>query len=225
VTILEPTTTFTDLILAFMSFYFGHKLFHAKKSPDKRFKQFWALAFLFLGLSSFMGALAHGFPFLKTQFSIVAQAWPLTVMCMGIMSFYLLLALATEYFPRWRNAIFFLAYFKMMAFFLLMFGYPKKYFGPPEDVSFGLVIFDYAPVLILLLTMNVIDFIKSDKNSLKKMTAKTMVTGLVLSIMGTFVQVSGFGLAKNFNHNDIYHVIQMVAIYLMYRAVTLKRIA
>lgn len=227
---LEPVTTLTDLILALMSFYFGHMLFYVhskagRASNNKRFKQFWAIAFLFLGASSFLGALAHGFPYLEIQFPALGKAWPFTVMCMGVMSFYLLLALAIEYFSRWRTAIFFLAYFKMMIFFLLMIGYPQKYFGDLKDVSFSLVIYDYAPVLILLLIMNTIDFVKSEKDSIRKIAAKTMVLGLLLSIGGTLVQVSGFGLAKNFNHNDIYHVIQMGAIYLMYKAVRLKTIA
>lgn len=227
---LEPVTTLTDIILALISFYFGHMLFYVhsktnKTSNNKRFTQFWAIAFLFLGASSFLGALSHGFPYLEIQFPILGKAWPLTVMCMGIMSFYLLLALALEYFSRWRTLIFFLAYFKMMAFFLLMIGYPQKYFGDLKDVSFSLVIYDYAPILILLLIMNTVDFIKSERNSARKTAAKTMMLGLLLSIAGTMIQVSGFSLAKNFNHNDIYHVIQMGAIYLMYKAVTLKKVS
>lgn len=233
-TILEPTTTVTDLILALMSFYFGHMLFHVhskvdsnkakKNSLDKRFNQFWAVAFLFLGTGSLLGALSHGFPYLKTQFAFIGKAWPLTVMSMGVASFYLLLALAVEYFPRWRNAIFIFAYFKMLAFLLLMCGYPKKYFGNFEDVSFSLVIYDYAPILIMILVMNFVDYIKSEKGSIKRTAARTMAVAILISIVGTLVQMSKFALHKNFNHNDMYHVIQMVSIYMMYRAITLKRI-
>lgn len=233
-TMHEPTTAITDFILALMSFYFGHMLFHVhskhnhrkekKNSLDKRFNQFWSVGFVFLGIASLMGGLAHGFPHLKGQFALIGRAWPFTVMSMGVVSFYLLLALAVEYFPRTRNAIFFLAYFKLMIFMLLMFGYPQPYFGPFEQVSFSLVIYDYAPILIMLLVMNFIDFMKTERGSEKRTAARTMVVAILVSILGTLVQMSGFKIHENFNHNDLYHVIQMVAIYLMYRSVTLKRI-
>ena len=34
---------------------------------------------------------------------------------------------------------------------------------------------------------------------------------------GAMVQASGFRLHEHFNHNDLYHVIQMVALVLLYR--------
>lgn len=225
ITILEPTTTITDFILAGMSFYFGHMLYwHPKKfgkdnSYDKRYSQFWALSFLFLGIGALLGGISHGFAHLKGEFALLDRAWPFTVMSIAMASFYLFLTIAMEYFPRYRNILFILAYFKIMAFLLLMFGYPKKYFGEFQTVSFNLVILDYAPVMLLLLGMNAWEFLKK-----KLQAAKLMTIGIVLSILGTLIQMSGFGFHQHFNHNDIYHVFQMVAIYLMYKSVTLKKI-
>ncbi len=225
ISIAEPTTAITDFILSGMSFYFGHMLYWNPKkfgkdnSYDKRYSQFWGIVYLFLGMASLLGGLAHGFPHMKGEFPMLAKAWPFTVMCLGMVSFYMLLALAMEYFQRQRNIIFLLAYFKIMVFLMLMFGYPQKYFGEFQNVSFNLVIFDYLPVLLLLLLMNSIEFAKT-----KNHAAKMMVIGILVSIAGTLVQMSGFGFHLHFNHNDIYHVIQMVAIYLMYKAVTLKKL-
>lgn len=225
ITILEPTTTITDFILAAMSFYFGHMLYwHPKKfgknnSYDKRYSQFWALAFLFLGIGSFLGGVSHGFAHMKGEWALLSRAWPFTVMSIAMASFYLLLTIAMEYFAKYRNYIFILAYFKIMAFLLLMFGYPKKYFGEFQTVSFNLVILDYAPVLLLLLIMNSWEFIKT-----KIQAAKIMSIGIVVSILGTAIQMSGFGFHEHFNHNDIYHVFQMIAIYMMFKSVTLKKL-
>lgn len=100
-----------------------------------------------------------------------------------------------------------------------MFGYPKKYFGEFQNVSFKLVILDYLPVLLLLLAMNVKDLIQR-----KSPAAKKMVLGIVISIVGTLIQISGFSIHSHFNYNDIYHVIQMVSIALMFQAVKLKKL-
>lgn len=224
-TMLEPTTTITNLILAGLSFYFGHMLyrFHAngggRNALDKRYNQFWGIVFLFMGIGSLLGALAHGFPHLKGSYPIIAKAWPFTVMNLGMASFYLLLAIAMEYFPRQRNFIFFIAYLKMLAFLLLMFGYPKPYFGDFMNISFNLVLVDYGPVMLLLLFTNLWDFIKT-----KDIAARTMVFAVIVTIIGSAAQALKIKIHPQFNHNDLYHVISMLAIYLMYKAVTLKRI-
>ena len=217
--VLEPTTTITDFILSGMSFYFGHVLFWGKYPSlnEKKFKRSWALMFLFLGIGSFLGGVSHGFAYLKEDYLYMNRTWPLTVLSIGVASYYLLLSIAIEYFPKYKSQIFLLAYAKMTAFLLLMFGYPEKYFGDFLTVNFSLVILDYAPVLVLLLVMNIIDYVKT-----KRIAAKAMIIGIALSICGTIIQTSGFSLHQHFNHNDIYHVFQMVAIYLMFRAVKLK---
>lgn len=225
-TILEPTTTMTDFILAAMAFYFGHMCYrvHAKSNDlsglDKRYQQFWGVTFLFLGIASLLGGIAHGFIHLKGSYPMLIKAWPFTVMNMGMASFYLLLTVAMEYFPRRRNGLFFFAYIKMLAFLLLMFGYPKAYFGPFLNVSFKLVLFDYGPILLLLLIMNAREYLQT-----KNLASKTMAISVVISILGSVVQMSGFTIHKHFNHNDLYHVINMVAMVLMYKAVKLKRIS
>jgi hypothetical protein len=47
--------------------------------------------------------------------------------------------------------------------------------------------------------------------------------GVVVSVIGGAVQASGFDLHPHFNHNDLYHVIQIAAMVLFYRGVTKMR--
>jgi hypothetical protein len=42
-------------------------------------------------------------------------------------------------------------------------------------------------------------------------------TGVFVSLAGVAVQQSSWGLHQHFNHNDIYHLIQMVGLYYFYR--------
>jgi trimethylamine:corrinoid methyltransferase-like protein len=44
-----------------------------------------------------------------------------------------------------------------------------------------------------------------------------MLAGVAVSIVGALVQASGFTLHEHFNHNDLYHVIQIAALVLLYR--------
>lgn len=48
-----------------------------------------------------------------------------------------------------------------------------------------------------------------------------LLGGLGLSVLGIVVQQSGWTLHRHFNHNDMYHSIQIAALYLLYRGVTM----
>jgi hypothetical protein len=50
-----------------------------------------------------------------------------------------------------------------------------------------------------------------------------MLAGVALSLVAAGVQASGFDLHPHFNHNDLYHVIQIAAMVLFYRGVTKMR--
>lgn len=44
-----------------------------------------------------------------------------------------------------------------------------------------------------------------------------VIASIVVSMIGAIVQQSGLALHRHFNHNDLYHVIQLVALWLLYR--------
>ncbi len=48
-------------------------------------------------------------------------------------------------------------------------------------------------------------------------TVKWLVCGILVTIVGAVVQQSGFPHVENFNHNDAYHVIQIVGLYFFFR--------
>jgi hypothetical protein len=47
-------------------------------------------------------------------------------------------------------------------------------------------------------------------------TVKWLVWGIVVTLFGVTVQQSGLPRHQNFNHNDAYHIIQIVALYFLY---------
>ena len=46
---------------------------------------------------------------------------------------------------------------------------------------------------------------------------KWLKAGLAVSAAGVLIQQIGIGIHEHFNHNDIYHLVQMVGIYCFYR--------
>ena len=55
------------------------------------------------------------------------------------------------------------------------------------------------------------------------MSALWMAGGMLVSFMAAAVQVNGVALHDHFNHNHLYHVIQMGGMYLFYRGALLLK--
>lgn len=56
-------------------------------------------------------------------------------------------------------------------------------------------------------------------SSLKRGSKNTqwLAAGLILSIAGLVIQQSGLAIHAGFNHNDLFHCVQTVALYLLFR--------
>ena len=54
-------------------------------------------------------------------------------------------------------------------------------------------------------------------DSLDSRKTRWLRGGLVLSIIGLLIQQSGLSVHASFNHNDLYHCIQTLALYLFFR--------
>ena len=52
-----------------------------------------------------------------------------------------------------------------------------------------------------------------------------MIGSIIVSVIGALVQMSRLTLHEHFNHNDLYHVIQLLALWLLYRAGKLMNIS
>ena len=54
-------------------------------------------------------------------------------------------------------------------------------------------------------------------------SAAWLISGIIVSFIAAGIQLSGFTMHEHFNHNDLYHVIQILAMYIIYRGVILLR--
>jgi len=78
-----------------------------------------------------------------------------------------------------------------------------------RSYEYKYVIHDYVPAMAVILALCIY--------RLNQPYAIWIIAGILISFAAAGIQLSGFTLHKNFNHNDLYHVIQMIAMYLLYR--------
>ena len=84
--------------------------------------------------------------------------------------------------------------------------------------DFEYVINDYAPTMAFVLILEGWGLITRRATS-----APWIIAGIVISFIGAAIQQNEIALHQHFNHNDLYHVIQMVGLYLLYRGGLLLR--
>lgn len=193
---------FTDYLMAVECLYFFALLRRKNRGAHQISRGFWAWAFLFSAVASASGGTMHGFAAVLPA-EMKLAAWKLTQFAAGLVSFYFTVGTAKAILaPPYHRLVLALAAVKLLLYWI---------WTAAHD-AFIFVIIDYGSALLLVFALagyawwrrrsgNEIDFI----------------LGVAISILAAVVQASGFSLHENFNHNDLYHVIQMVALYFFFR--------
>lgn len=149
----------------------------------------WALAFLFTAAGSFFGGTYHGFqPVVSALTAIVL--WKLTLFSIGLASFFLVLGSSRK--------LLLVALVKLIAYMSWM----------TTHSEFLWVIIDYG---IALLIVGFVVLVRRGP------ATPWVIVSILVSVIGALVQMSGLNLHAHFNHNDLYHLIQLVALWLLYR--------
>jgi hypothetical protein len=195
--IAEPTTLLTDYALAGVTSWLAWSLFRAREGQQARL--LWALAFAALALAAALGGTWHGF---GPSFAAIAVVlvWKATVLCVGVGSFGMLAGSAMSTTAgNARKALFAVAAAKLAVYSAWMVGHSEYIY----------VIADTGTALVLIAALHLFSA-TSDRAS------RWILAGVGVSVLAAGVQASGFALHRHFNHNDLYHVIQIVAMILLY---------
>lgn len=191
-TISEPMTMATDYLLGGVTAWLAALLF--KRSASQKSRTFWAIAFAALAVAALVGGTWHGF--LQN-----AVLWKATVLAVGVASFAMLVASAyaafggSEFGERLRNAVIAAAALKLIVY--------TGWMLFRDDFIF--VIADTGAAFFGVALMHLWRF------------NGWILAGVAVSVAAGLVQASGFALHEHFNHNDLYHVIQIAAMALFYR--------
>jgi hypothetical protein len=119
--------------------------------------------------------------------------------------------------PLWKATVLSVG----LASFFLLAGYSRAFAGfaivklvvyaswMTTHNDFVWVIADYGTTLLVI----------GVATALRRSAATPWILGsIAVSVAAAVVQRAGFALHAHFNHNDLYHVIQLVALWMLYRA-------
>ncbi len=199
--ISEPMTMATDYLVAALAVWLGARLWRhgeAGWSPAR----LWAVSFFALAIGALAGGTAHGF---RAHLGEDAHGaiWKVTVWSIGIAGAALLGGeVIARFRGSWRRALLGLVAFKLGVYCVWM--------AAHDD--FRYVVWDYAPALVSVLALELWAWARR-----RAASAPWVVAGILVSFAAAGVQLSGFSLHRHFNHNDLYHVVQMLGIWLLYR--------
>jgi hypothetical protein len=204
--ITEPATMVTDYLLALLTIYFAVRLL--KRETGQRSVGLWSAAFFATAFAAIVGGTSHGFALYLSDFWQTA-IWKATVYSIGVASFCMLAgSVIAAIKPPLQKCLVAAAAAQFLVYAVWMINHD----------DFKYVIYDYAPAMLAVLILQTHSHLRS-----RDPAARWIIAGVLISFFAAGVQQSGFTLHRHFNHNDLYHVIQMAAIYLLFRGANLLR--
>jgi hypothetical protein len=152
-------------------------------------RRLWALAFAALAAAAFLGGTWHGF----VQSALL---WKATTLSAGVASFGMVAGSSYAAFPPpLRAFVLTAALAKLVVYSVWMLSHD----------AFIYVVIDTGIAFLVVAAIH-----------LWKWNGP-ILAGVALSIGAALVQASGFKVHEHFNQNDLYHVMQIAAVVLLYR--------
>ncbi|MFQ5525962.1 MAG: hypothetical protein ACE5GX_06825 [Thermoanaerobaculia bacterium] len=199
--ILEPMTVLTDYILAALGLILGLRLWRGTTAWGSS-RRLWAASLLAMAVAALAGGTAHGFAD-RAGAAGHWVLWRITVWAIGVAS--LSLAAAAARFALSKRAA-----RTVCALFGLQFAIYAVWMLWHD--SFAYVLLEYLPAMVFVLAVASWQWSRRGWPG-----GPWVVAGILVSFLAAGIQASGLTLHRHFNHNDLYHVVQMVGVYLLYR--------
>jgi hypothetical protein len=200
--ITEPMTLATDYLLAVVTFVLGVRLF--RESPGGRpvAVRLWGWTFQWLTVAALVGGTYHGATRLLPPLAS-SVLWKITIYSIGLADACVVAAIVRAYLPRRAQKMILVLIGLKVAFFLVW---------TWRHDAFKYVIYDYVPSLLFVLVLSLVTLART-----RSAGAAWIAGGICVSFVAAAIQLGGRGLHRHFNHNDLYHDVQLVAMGLLYR--------
>jgi len=187
-TITEPTTLLTDYLLAAFTAVLALRLgVYATRSV-----RWWAAAFWATVVASVAGGTVHGF-YLVLPDIVTDSLWVVALEALLVAGFAMIAA-------TWRPTL------------PVVFAYVLYGIWVANHQRFVFAIVGYGAALLVLTAAHLRRWIATGSAA-----SVWMLGGVAVSVLAAVVQQAEWDLHRWFNHNDLYHVIQAVAIGMLYR--------
>ena len=208
-TIAEPATLVTDYLLALFTGWLGRRLLLASRIGEWNgfiqmagAQHWWSVAFVATAVAGAAGGTVHGFQHILAR-PLTNLLWIATLESLIVAAFAVVSA-AIVLIGWARSATFATTFAAAVAFGSYGLWVVKHPVFVAAIAAYGVAL---AVVLAVRLRVRPLD-----------RGARFLIAGIVVSIVAAAIQQSGWSLHRNFNHNDLYHVVQAVGVWLLYRA-------
>lgn len=200
--VTEPTTVATNAVLAVLSFVFAARLAFRSVTEGSAAGGCLAAAMSATGFAALIGAVAHGTD-PASDAALRARFWRGALYATGFIGAASVASVA--FFAArgtTRTAILAFAGIKLVAFL-------HRVTRQPE---FRVAAADYGGALAIVLVGAAYETFRRRAPGMA-----WLIAGVLVSLVAGIVQARRLALHRHFNHNDLYHVIQMAALYAFYR--------
>jgi hypothetical protein len=195
--IAEPMTAFTDLLLCLLSLTFGIRL----RGSTSRPRSLWSLAFLASSLGSLTGGLYHAFqPSLSPL--LLAIPWKITAAAIGAAGLLLFWGSAQALVPQRIARPLNIAAIALFVTYLA--------WMTTHDEFIYIIAF-YGFLMVATLVICIVRY------RIAPRACALIILGIGIAAIAAAAQASHIRLFAYFNHNDLYHIIQMASLYVLYR--------
>jgi hypothetical protein len=207
--ITEPTTLATDYLLAVFTAWLARRLALASRVAEWNgfiertgAQQWWSVAFLATAVAGAAGGTVHGFQQVLAR-SVTNLLWLATLESLVVAAFAVVSA-AIVLIGWGRTATFAATFAAAVAFGSYGLWIVKNPVFVAAIAAYGVA---FAVLLAVRLRVRPLD-----------RGGRFLIAGIVVSAVAAAIQQSGLSLHRYFNHNDLYHVVQAVGVWLLYRA-------
>lgn len=201
-TITEPITMLTDYVIAVEVFIFAIVLFRKGYLQKQVAIGLWAAAFACVGVAAALGGTCHGFTYYLEN-SIVRSLWSVMLLALSSASLFMLFATIISTLPRRLRVWFLLGTTTKFCLYLSW---------SITHLHFVYAIVDYLSAMLIVLGLEAWAIYRRWHSK----ASVWIIAGILVSGLAIGVQAAQLTIAA-LNSNDLYHVVQVVALYLLYR--------
>jgi hypothetical protein len=202
VRVTEPMTMITDYAMGALAFVLAMRLLVDANAGRELSGRLWAAAFVMTAIAAFLGGTYHGF----IQFMPGAAGramWKATLMATGVGSACLLAAAVTAATAGALHR----ALVAVIVVKLVVYAWTIA-----SNDRFTLVIADYGTALVAI----VLAAWALGPSGLTP-AAWWVTSGVAVAVVAGIIQWAHLAPHARFNHNDLFHLVQMISLYLLYR--------
>jgi hypothetical protein len=199
--VTEVATMLTDFAIAGICVAFALGV-EASATGFMTGRGIWALTFAFTAVAATIGGVVHGFA-LHLRPTTKQRLWKATQYTMGLTALAILVGAAIAFLDGMLERVAVVVGVGKLVVYLAL---------VPRRDDYGIVVTDYAVSMVAAMAFATFGWL-----SYGAQAAPWLVAGVVVSAVAAAIQLTKVAPHPRFNHNDLYHVVQIVALYLFYR--------